>query len=119
MGYDKTKTVKALTTDGDEIDLVVPDDLPDEDRSEWLRELVEIFHTPTQGHWKGVAYALVPDSVATDMTDAMDFVGSIVDASFEGPRRVNVAVEGETANVVFVPDGSTLVFSLGYWHHGF
>jgi hypothetical protein len=119
MGYGKTKVVKALTTDGNEIDLVVPEDIPDEERAEWLRELVGLFHTPTQGHWKGVAYAVVPDSVAFDMADAMNFIGSLVDGTYEGPRRVNVAAEGEEANVVFVPAGSTLIFSLGYWHHGF
>ncbi len=118
MGYDKTKTVKATTTDGSTIDLVIPQDIPDADRAEWLRELVDLFQTPTQGHWKGACYALVPNSVVTDMSEAMEFVGSIVDATHTGPTHAQLPGERGTLDVP-VPKGSTLLFSRGYWAHGF
>ena len=97
----ETKTVKATATDGTVLDIVVPVDLPDQERAEYLRKLYNEHVTHPDGHWKGQAIARVPTTLADDVAEAMDFVGSVVDK-----RREVVA-------------GTVTLFSRGYWAHGF
>jgi hypothetical protein len=111
MPYE-TQTVQATATDGTVIDLVIPADVPlnptaEElaalnERAEYLRGLYTKHVEHPDGHWKGQATAYVPEELADDVAEAMDFVGSIVDERH--PRN---------------PDGHVTLYSRGYWAHGF
>lgn len=98
----ETKTVQVTSEEGTVIDLVVPTELPDQDRAVYLRKLYNEHVKHPDGHWKGRAIArLVPADLADDVAEAMDFVGSIVDQ-----RRPAYA-------------GTVTLFSTGYWAHDF
>ena len=99
--YD-TEIVQATATDGTVLDIVVPVDLPDQERAVYLRKLYSEHVEHPDGNWKGRAIArLVPADLADDVAEAMDFVGSIVDT-----RRPAYA-------------GTVTLFSTGYWAHDF
>lgn len=100
----KTVQVEAVGENGETsvIDLVVPVELPTQERAEYLRKLYNDHVKHPDGHWKGRAIArLVPPELADDVAEAMDFFGSIVDE-----RRSAYA-------------GTVTLFSRGYWAHGF
>lgn len=82
------------------ITIIVPSNTPSNDRAEVLREMYNKHVKHNDGHWKGPCWAVVPTEIADDVAEAMNFMGSIVDARNE-----------------FV--GSVLLSSRGYWAHGF
>lgn len=90
------------------ITIIVPADLPSNERAEYLRTLYKehVRHPETpinpEGHWKGRAEAIVSSEIADDVAEAMEFVGSIIDFRGESP-------DGERVALV----------SKGYWAHGF
>jgi len=104
----ETKTVTATATDGTRLELVVPTDLPGNERAGYLRTLYKehVRHPKTPanptGNWKGRADAIVPAELAADVAEAMEFVGSIVD--FRG-----TSADGKRVALI----------SKGYWAHGF
>ncbi len=65
-----------------------------------LRSLYNEYVKHPEGHWKGKAFAIVPKEIASQVADAMDFMGSLVDC--ETPIGDQV-----------------LLKSAGYWAHGF
>ena len=87
--------------------LVVPAEVPSTDRAEVLRSLYKEHVRPLpfgpkkEVHWKGPCAAEVPAAIASDVADAMNFMGAIVD-----DRRS-------------LPDGIVRLYSEGYWAHGF
>ena len=95
-------TVKMIAEDGTEIAVKVPFNLPTEERAEQLRALYKAHvRHPGDGHWKGECHAVVQNSLAADVEEAMSFIGSIVDEK------------------VVMKNGKTLLYSKGYWAHGF
>ena len=99
MTYE-TRETKMTADDGTEITVIVPTQLPTEERGEQLRALYTERVTHPGGDWKGLAVAVVPPELADDVAEAMDFHGSIVD------RRTT---EGDLVRLE----------SDGYWAHGF
>ena len=97
----ETKTIKALTTDGQVLSLVVPAKVDSKERGAYLSTLYKEHVTHPDGHWKSHAVATVPAALADDVADAMDFMGSIVDE-----RSAQ-------------PDNMVSLSSKGYWAHGF
>ena len=96
------RKITAHADDGTCVEIVVPTNIPSNDRAEVLRALYREHVKPDQqGEWKGPCRALVPAMIADDVADAMDFFGSIVDAR---QGRAGAMVE---------------LFSRGYWAHGF
>ena len=89
------------------ITLVVPSEVPADDRAEVMRRLYKEHVKPLpfgpkrELHWKGPCAAEVPAAIASDVADAMNFMGSIVD-----DRRD-------------LPGGIVRLYSDGYWAHGF
>lgn len=98
-----TKTLTVTASDGSTLKIVVPTDLPDNDRADYLRGLYNAHVKPLNSgdSWKDACFAVVPAGVASDVAEAMDFHGSIVDA--------RSALHG----------GLVYLFSEGYWAHGF
>lgn len=115
----KTITVPATDSTGKtvSIPLTVPQDLPTNERADYLRKLWSehvqygqkfvaaaaargTVYTPDP---KGPCYANVPGDIANDVAEAMEFHGAIIDA--RNP----------------ITDGSGMVslFSRGYRAHGF
>lgn len=82
------------------VTIIVPSNIPSNDRAEVLRELYSKHVKHNTGNWKGPCWALVPEEVADDVADAMNFMGSIVDDRNAIP-------------------GQVLLSSKGYWAHGF
>lgn len=82
------------------VTIIVPRNTPNNDRAEVLRELYTKHVKHNTEHWKGPCWAVVPTEIADDVAEAMNFMGSVVDARNE-----------------FV--GSVLLSSQGYWVHGF
>lgn len=74
-----------------------------DERAEYLRKLYkEHVHPVKPGdHWKAACTAIVPSELAADVREAMDFHGSLVDDTKP------------------LANGMTLLYSLGYWAHGF
>lgn len=89
------------------ITLVVPATVPTVERSEILQQLYKEHVKPLpfgpkkETHWKGPCVAEVPVNIASDVAEAMNFMGSIVD-----DRRD-------------LPNGLVRLYSEGYWAHGF
>lgn len=83
-----------------EVTITVPTDLPTADRAEYLRALWTT-HVKCGEHWKGPCYANVPEAIADDVAEAMEFMGAIVDS--RDP----------------ITTGGVALFSKGYWAHGF
>jgi hypothetical protein len=89
------------------ITMVIPASIPSQDRSTLLRQLYGEHVKPLpfgpkrETHWKGPCAAEVPAAIADDVTEAMDFMGAIVD-----DRRD-------------LPGGRVRLYSEGYWAHGF
>lgn len=89
------------------ITLVVPASVPSADRGEILRRLYSEHVRPLpfgpkkETHWKGPCAAEVPAAIANDVSEAMTFMGSIVDDRRE------------------LPGGFVRLYSEGYWAHGF
>lgn len=89
------------------ITLVVPASVPSADRAEILRRLYSEHVRPLpfgpkkETHWKGPCAAEVPAAIADDVSEAMTFMGSIVDDRRE------------------LPGGLVRLYSEGYWAHGF
>lgn len=87
--------------------LVVPAIVPGPDRSTLLQQLYKEHVRPLpfgpkrEVHWKGPCAAEVSATIADDVAQAMDFMGSIVD-----DRRD-------------LPGGRVRLYSEGYWAHGF
>jgi len=98
--YDTT-TIEATATDGTKVSIQVPSCVPTSSRVEHLRVLYNEHVQHPDGHWKGTASATVPEDLADDVAEAMEFMGSIVD------ERINQA------------DGTVSLYSTGYWTHGF
>ncbi len=92
--------IQVKADDGTLVNIEVPLNLPSEERAEELRELYTKHVKHNEGHWKGPCWAVVPTELADDVAEAMNFMGSIVDARNE-----------------FV--GSVLLSSRGYSAHGF
>jgi len=102
---DKTRKVVVKAEDGTKVTLVVPVDLPSDERAEYLRELfggkvpgVEVLFP--KGDWKGPVEAKCDPAVVPDLMEAMRFFGAPVDA---------FGVSGNDATL----------FSHGYYAHGF
>ena len=83
----------------------IPASLPSQERAEILRDIYSKHVRHGGGHWKGPCCAIVDPWMADDVAEAMDFMGSIVDA-----RVVHTAADGLEVVVLF---------SRGYWAHGF
>jgi hypothetical protein len=90
-----------------DLTLVVPAVVPSPDRSAVLQRLYKEHVKPLpfgpkkEVHWKGPCSAEVPAAIASDVVDAMNFMGSIVD-----DQRA-------------LPNGHVRLYSEGYWAHGF
>ena len=104
MGYPASQTKKATVnaTDGTPITLVVPTNLPTQERAD---ELLALYHNNVKPadpkSLRGPTSALVPTPLADDVAEAMAFVGDIVD------QRTDL------------PDGQVHLYSKGYLAHGF
>lgn len=104
-----TKTITAIATDGTPVKLTVPVDLPTEERAEHLRRLfAEYVHEDDDKlGWKGPVHAAVPDKMADDVAEAMEFMGCLVDERRPAPFK---GTHGEKY---------TFLASRGYYAHGF
>ena len=127
----ETRTVTARATNGTLVKLVIPTDIPTNERAEELRALYKAHvQHPDGGHWKGEALAIVPAGIADDVAEAMDFHGSVVDMRStlmpeaeaimerEGLRFSNLSLSDNIKNWK-VPKGHVWIYSRGYWAHGF
>ena len=106
MGYPESQTEKKVVTadDGTPVTLVVPTNLPSNERAEVLRALYQQYVKPaTLQRSRGPVQALVPPAKADDVAEAMAFMGDVVD------ERV---VMDDDAGTVYL-------FSNGYHAHGF
>jgi len=88
------------------VTVVVPTDLPTEERAELLRkafngEVRGITLKFPDGHWKGKVLCVADTDLADLAVEAMEFMGAIVDKRVTWPGR-RVFLESE-----------------GYWAHGF
>lgn len=97
----RERRVVARAETGEPVALVVPADVPSNERADELRRLYEQHVRHREGHWKGFAEAVVPKALAGDVAEAMNFMGSIVDG--EEPED----------------GGNVRLWSRGYWAHGF
>ncbi len=102
----ETKTIQVeainpLTGETSNMKLVIPTSIPTADRADYLRALFDAYGRQLDGHWKGRIEATVHVDLATDMADAMDFMGAIVDR-----KRT-------------LTSGMVRISSRGYWAHGF
>ena len=70
-------------------------------QAQQLRDAYNKFVSHTEGHWKGTAIAVVNQEQRSLVREAMDFMGSIVDQELE------------------LSDGKIVLYSKGYWSHGF
>jgi hypothetical protein len=95
----ESKVVEA--EDGTQFTLVYPIDCPDNKRADELRKLWSEHVVPLTEHWKGPVEAVVKPSLVEDVSEAMDFMGAIVDKISE------------------TCDGMVKLYSKGYWAHGF
>jgi hypothetical protein len=96
-----TKKIEVTATDGTKVSVVVPTNLPSNDRAEILRKLYSDYVrelNPELG-WKGPCQAIVPADMASLVAEAMNFMGSVVD-------------KRET-----LPSGYVKLNSRGYYHH--
>ena len=98
----QTKEITLIAECGTEIKAVVPVDVPTNERAEELRAIYAKHVKHPEGHWKGRAYAIVEPEEAADVAEAMDFHGSIVDS--RAPLYQSTKI---------------VLFSQGYWAHGF
>jgi hypothetical protein len=98
-----TKTITIISDGGEPITVRVPCHIPTNGRAETLRALYTEYVKPLSAdkHWKGPCEAIVQTELAMLVEEAMDFMGSTVD-SHEAR-----------------PDGTTRLYSRGYWAHGF
>ena len=89
------------------ITIIVPAEVTSAARSETLQQLYKEHVRPLpfgpkkETHWKGPCAAEVPAALASDVAEAMNYMGSIVD-----DRRD-------------LPNGLVRLYSEGYWAHGF
>jgi hypothetical protein len=100
-----TQTVNLKSETGENIAINVPSSLPTEARAEELRALWDAHVVELDGHWKGRVKAVVHETIADDVAEAMEFMGALVDF-----RRLTSS--GPMA-------GFVLLKSNGYWAHGF
>ena len=70
------------------------------ERGALLRDLYQRFVTHPSGNWKGEAVAEVPADMVALVSEAMDFMGSIVDS--RNAARL---------------DGKVHLYSRGYYYH--
>lgn len=70
--------------------------------AEKLRKMCHDHIQQIDDHWKGRVFAVVPNEDADMMREAMGFIGSIVDWEKPGAK-----------------EGTTFLYSDGYWAHGF
>src|SRR3990172_6615812 len=99
----ETRKVTVKCDDGSLVDLVVPTDLPTEERAEELRTAYSKYVSTVEAGacWKAACHALVPEAEAATVAEAMSFMGSEVDERTE------------------LPGGLVHLFSKGYWAHGY
>jgi hypothetical protein len=89
------------------ITIIVPAEVPSAARGETLQQLYKEHVKPLpfgpkkETHWKGPCAAEVPAALASDVAEAMHYMGSIID-----DRRD-------------LPGGLVRLYSEGYWAHGF
>jgi len=95
-----TMNLNVTAEDGTLLTLTVPTDLPSNDRATYLKGLWDEYVHEMDGHWKGRVQAGVPNELADDVAEAMEFMGAIVDARVAGSEL-------------------TYLWSKGYWAHGF
>ena len=102
MGYEphETKTVTVKAESGMDVTLVLPTSVQTEARAKYLRGLWDEHVKHLDGHWKGRVEASVPNELAEDMAEAMEFLGAIVASTEES-------------------GGETTLKSNGYWANGF
>lgn len=106
-----TKTLTVTASDGSSLNIVVPTNIPSNDRAEVLRALYNLHVKPCKpgDSWKAACRAIVPTVLAADVADAMDFHGSVVDL------RTDYAMDCKVMEL----RGMTSLYSDGYWAHGF
>jgi hypothetical protein len=71
----KTRSINLETTAGDTIAINVPTSLPTAERADYLRYLWERYVTLDTDHWKGPVRATVRRGLASDVGEAMEFMG--------------------------------------------
>ena len=69
-------------------------------KAQQLHEAYNKFVSHPEGHWKGIAFAIVDQEQRVLVRQAMDFMGSIVDLEKT------------------LSDGKVALYSKGYWAHG-
>jgi len=117
---DKTTTVTAAATDGTPVTLTVPaGPLPSVADAERLRALYREHVNHPTGHWKGPAWAIVPEAVADDVAEAMDFHGSLVDHRESSGAGAVYGTRITDGGTYVMGAGKVLLESHGYWAHGF
>lgn len=103
----ETRRVTAIAEDGTPVTLVVPTNLPTEDRAEYLRRVFDnkldgVRVSFPDGDWKGrVTVRCDNRTLVADAREALEFMGALPDG-----ERVDA-------------DGGVTVFSRGYYAHGF
>ncbi len=126
-----TTTVTMKATDGSEVKITIPTEVPSNERADYLLALYnEYVHAVgVTGHWKDEALGICLPELAADVAEAMDFMGALVDLRSDPTPEVEAFLKAQgltetrvnvgTARNVAVPKGYSWIYSRGYWAHGF